>query len=1167
MPQIYDNIERPLLPALHATLNVSYRADFCVGYFNLRGWRAIDQKVEAWTGGADAQCRLLVGMQRADEDELRAAYRFKKEEELIDMKTAVALRRKLAENFRSQLVIGAPTNADEIGLRRLAAQIRNGKLVVKLFLRHPLHAKLYLLFRNDFSTPIISYMGSSNLTFSGLSGQGELNIDVMDQDAAQKLARWFEDRWTDRWCIDISEELAQIIDESWAGERLLPPYYIYLKMAYHLSLDARVGLAEFSIPRDFANILFDYQVAAVKIAARHLNKRGGVLIGDVVGLGKTLMATTLARIFQDDRLWDVLIICPKNLVTMWEGYCEDYRLRAKVLSATQVQTALPELRRYQLVLIDESHNLRNREGKRYRAIQEYIQKNDSRCIMLTATPYNKSYVDLSNQLRLFLPEQTDLGIRPERLLRELGGEVEFNVKYQAPVRSLAAFEISEFPDDWRELMRLFLVRRTRGFIRENYALADGDNGRKCLVLGDGSRAYFPERTPKSIRFPIDETDPNDQYARLYSDDVVEVINTLNLPRYGLGNYASKRPKQPPTADEQKLLDNLSRGGRRLMGFSRTNLFKRLESSGYAFEQSVQRHILRNYIYLYAIENGLPLPIGTQEVEMMGPQLDDSDLDELAGTLFENGDDDENGRAAPPAASLVGQATSPTPASLVGRASSPTAPQAENKGVGQIARPTLSEADYRAQAAAIYALYQTRYQRRFKWIRSNLFGTQLGRDLKSDAQALAGLMERTGRWNPQADTKLQVLCEWLTQTYGSEKVLVFSQFADTVEYLDRELKGRGVDRLQGVTGGTEDPTRYAWRFSPVSNRKREQVAPADELRVLIATDVLSEGQNLQDCHVVINYDLPWAIIRLIQRAGRVDRIGQQAPEIICANFWPADGVERLIRLRERLRSRLLQNAEVVGADESFFEDEAGSQPLADLYNERSGILDDDLDTEVDLVSYAWQIWKNATDANPSLKGAIERLPDVVYSAKAHAAPEPSKPPGVLVFVTTADGTNALAWLDERGNSVTASQYAILRAAECSLDTRAVERADNHHELVQTATELIVSDTRLVGGQLGRPSGARYRTYERISAYLNQLKGTLFESSPQAATLAAALEQIYRYNLRESARDKLNRQLRSNIGDEQLAELVTNLYNEDSLCLVQDEAPDQEPRIVCSLGLVP
>ena len=100
------------------------------------------------------------------------------------------------------------------------------------------------------------------------------------------MARWFEDRWNDRWCIDISEELVQIIEQSWAREELIPPYHIYVKIAYHLSQEARAGLSEFRIPRDFGDKLFDYQTAAVKIAAHHLNKRSGVLIGDVVGLGQ-----------------------------------------------------------------------------------------------------------------------------------------------------------------------------------------------------------------------------------------------------------------------------------------------------------------------------------------------------------------------------------------------------------------------------------------------------------------------------------------------------------------------------------------------------------------------------------------------------------------------------------------------------------------------------------------------------------------------------------------------------------------------------------------------------------------------------------------------------------------------------------------------------------------
>jgi superfamily II DNA/RNA helicase len=123
-------------------------------------------------------------------------------------------------------------------------------------------------------------------------------------------------------------------------------------------------------------------------------------------------------------------------------------------------------------------------------------------------------------------------------------------------------------------------------------------------------------------------------------------------------------------------------------------------------------------------------------------------------------------------------------------------------------------------------------------------------------------------------------------------------------------------MEGVTGDSADPTALAWRFSPVSNNKRDRIKPEDELRVIIATDVLSEGQNLQDAAVVINYDLPWAIIRLIQRVGRVDRIGQKAENILCYSFLPADGVDRIIRLRARVRQRLRENAEVVGTDEAF-----------------------------------------------------------------------------------------------------------------------------------------------------------------------------------------------------------------------------------------------------------
>ena len=1125
MPRIFDNIELPLLPALEASLMVAERADFCVGYFNLRGWRHLAGHVDGWAGGDGQCCRLLVGMHVTPTEELRQALKTTDDGNMLDNQTAIREKRRIAEEFRQQLTLGFPTNEDEAALRRLSAQIRSEKLVVKVYLRHPLHAKLYLLHRQDANNPITGFLGSSNLTLAGLARQGELNVDVLEHDACNKLANWFEDRWQDRWCIDISKELADIIDESWAGERLVPPYHVYLKMAYHLAQEARAGLSEFRIPAIFGETLFDFQVAAVKIAAHHLNKRGGVLIGDVVGLGKSMMATALAKVFEDDYHTETLIICPKNLVSMWEDYVHRYRLLARVLPLSKVISELPEkTRRYRLVLIDESHNLRNREGKRWKVIREYIERNESLTVLLSATPYNKTYLDLSSQLSLFLNPEADIGVRPEKLIADLGGEHEFVRRHQCGVRSLAAFEKSENPDDWRDLMRLYMVRRTRGFIMQHYAEED-ERGR-YLTFSDGRKSYFPKRIPRNLRFKIDDNNPADPYARFYSQPVVSAINALVLPRYGLGNYLASLPHTPPTAQQAKIIEGLSRAGTRLMGFCRTNLFKRLESAGPAFLLSVERHILRNFIVLHALEQGVDIPLGTQGAELLDTRHYDEDPDGLLSD--EEGDDNVVDSTA-------------------------------TNGL-------RTEAAFRNRAARAYEAYSGPLKNRFKWLPASLFIGALAKDLLSDAQSLLQLLDNCGDWNPEDDAKLSALITLINEHHPKEKLLVFTQFADTARYLNAQLHSRGIEGLEQATGQSADPTSLAWRFSPVSNGKRDQVGKADELRVLIATDVLSEGQNLQDAHIIVNYDLPWAIIRLIQRAGRVDRIGQQADTILCYSFVPADGVERLIRLRARVRQRLIENAEVVGSDETFFDDDTDEQLIRDLYTEKNGILDDDGDTEVDLASYAYQIWKDAIDADPALAAKIEAMPNVVYATKAHVGSE-SSPKGVLIYMRTAQGNDALAWMNKSGVAVTQSQLTILRAAACSADTPAQPRQETHHVLTQQGLAHIVEEEKSFGGALGRPSGARFKVFERLKRFREGIgdRRDLFITDDYIRRIDRVLEEIYRYPLYQSATDSLNRQLKAGAGDQQMLELVFALRDDGRLFVIDEQESEREPKLICSMGL--
>jgi len=262
-------------------------------------------------------------------------------------------------------------------------------------------------------------------------------------------------------------------------------------------------------------------------------------------------------------------------------------------------------------------------------------------------------------------------------------------------------------------------------------------------------------------------------------------------------------------------------------------------------------------------------------------------------------------------------------------------------------------------------------------------------------------------------------------------------------------------------------------------------------------------------------------------------------------------------------RLHENAEVVGTDEAFFEDDRNDQAILDLYNEKSDILDGDVDGEVDLASYAYQIWKNAITASPELQKVIPSLQPVIYSAKAIEGGFYDKyPAGVLIYMKTAEGNDALSWIDKEGKSVTESQFAILKAAECDPNTPAIPRDEKHHELVQKGVELIIEEEKSVGGQLGRPSGARFRTYERLKRYAEEIKGTIFESQE----LLKAIDEIYRYPLRQTAIDTLNRQLRSGISDETLAQMVIALREEGRLCIIHEEEQIQEPRIICSMGLV-
>lgn len=1092
------------------------RVDFCVGYFNLRGWEMVVNHIDQIPGDYvyenDRQefrcCRLLIGMHQPDEELVRRLY---SKPQIPDASYVQQCKIEIARNFRKQLLLGNPTKKDEWTLRRLSAQLKDGKVCVKLYVAEPLHAKLYIAHRPDDNIHKISaILGSSNLTYAGLTKQGELDADIENGRDLEALANWFDDRWNDRFCIDITKELIDVIDNSWASENIIPPYYIYLKTAYHLSADARSGIKEFSLPPEFQRELFDFQQTAVKIAARHLNseKRGGAMIGDVVGLGKTITACAIAKIYEMTYASSTLIICPANLQDMWDKYRKRYDLKADIMSIAK-PIDIDNARYYRLIIVDESHNLRNEQGKRYQNIKDLITRQDSKVLLLTATPYNKDFSDLAAQLKLFISEDDDLGIRPEEYIRVLGGDRAFLQKHSETfIRSIKAFEKSDKIDDWQELMKLFLVRRTRTFIKENYAKTDEATGRKYLQFNDGRKNFFPERKPKAIKF---KTSPKDQYSRLYSEEMIAMMEELRLPRYGLSQYEDTTKTANASTVEKHLLDNLSRAGQRMMGFCKSTFFKRIDSSGFSFLLTLYRHILRNAVFIYAIENKLPLPIGDEN------------------NLPEEWTEDEDTNVI-------------------------FAPVEDRNTSGDVDIPTDMKV-YMEKARQYYNFISQKNN--VAWIESTYFKRTLKTHLIQDCNKIIQMILLCGKWDSQTDQKLNELEELINKTHKNDKVLIFTQYSDTAQYIYHQLCKRGFKNINKVTGDSQNPTQIVEHFSPRSNNT--EVSSEKELRVLVATDVLSEGQNLQDAHVIINYDLPWAIIRLIQRAGRVDRIGQEAEEIFCYSFFPADGVEKIIRLRSRLNARINENANIVGSDEVFFE--GNEQNLRDMYNEKSGSLDDEDDNDVDLASQAYQIWKNATDANPKLKQIIPALSNIVYSTKAMAG---LLADGVITYAKTHNDYDVLNWYDSKGQIVSQSQKRILQAMACKADEPALTPLDNHFELVGKSIENMKTETTNVSGILGNRFSTRYRIIDLLEHYYKQ-PATLFFSEDKRQMLKYAIDDIYNYQFLEGTKFILGRMLRTSTNDD-IVESILEMHKNGTLCRIdEDHNKQKDPSIICSMGL--
>lgn len=803
---------------------------------------------------------------------------------------------------------------------------------------------------------------------------------------------------------------------------------------------------------------------------------------------------------------------------MWTDHLSTYHVPGRVVSLSEVHKVLPELRPFKLVLVDESHNMRHTTRRDWKAVREYIADCGADVVLLTATMFNAQHSDISNQLKLKITEDQDLGIRPEELLAKLGdnGEFELAQKTQGRLSSIAAFDQSEEPKDWQRLLGQYLVRRTRKYLKETYGKTDQATGKIYFEFNDGTRFSFPERKAVPLEYIGGPNDPGDQLASI---DNFDALTTMKYARYQPGRYLHDHAVHVNEV-EKGLLEDMRRG-KSTSGFIRTTVLKRLASSPMAFFITLEKMLLRAQVLKYAIDAQISLPIGT--LDDRAYEAGETDLDIESDTDISDHHE-----------------TTPIPASW--------------------ARHYSSE-KWDALAKVNYEKLVNEKPRGLRWANPEWFDLQtFKKDLNEDIKTLQGFVDDFGGWKPEDDSKLKALADRINALADGQKLLVFSEYKDTIDYVHEHLTimcpGIEIGKVSGSS--SDDPTEMARRFSPVSNADLGGLPTSKkELQVLLATDVLSEGQNLQDSALVLNWDLPWTIIKIIQRAGRVDRIGQKAETIEVLSFMPHEGVDDRIRLIRRLASRLKTNQDIFGGGEDFFKLDLDDENFDIMGLYTGGAALDGDEGEVDYGSYALGIWDGATQAE---RDKALKLPIGISTTKTRSADGPITLVHTKVVQKDSNPIDLIAKLNLDGSITTVTQLDALKLT-ASAPEEAPESANPNHlnnvrHIIDEAIKPQATQTRVIFNH-----GIRRAIYNFLTGFV-ETNNVDVQMHTQIDDLLKNLVKAPLFREAEaSAREALRSRHRK--GDLYAVEAIMSLYI-DSELLDQSTLETPELEVTLSFG---
>lgn len=863
---------KTLLDRFNVLIKDTRLFDVLVGYFYTSGFYSLYRSLEN-----TEKIRILIGI-RANPQTIQLLKEARSQSKPLFHPSHVEVKQILEEDIVKEMEESEDAPNVEEGVYKFIEWLRSGKIEIKAYPTENIHAKLYIMtFREKDRDVGRVITGSSNFTEAGLKENLEFNVELKNRADYEFAKEKFEELWRD--AVDVKDKYIESIrTRTWLNDTI-SPYELYLKFLYEYFKDDLARTEELSYiytPSGFKKL--EYQEQAVFNAKKILDEYGGVFISDVVGLGKTYVAAMLCHQLDGRNL----VIAPPVLLEKkntgsWPNVFEDFGVRqTRFESIGKLDDLLLEgTEKYKNVIIDEAHRFRTETTISYEKLAQICR--GKRVILVTATPYNNSPKDILSQIKLFqkarkstIPNLSDLETffsSLDRKLKNLDRQRDYS-EYLRVVKENAK-EIRE------KVLKYLMVRRTRSEIVRYFA--------KDL---EKQKLRFPEvADPEPIFYQLNEIE-----NKIFNKTIELVTRHFTYSRYTPMLYYKGVVTQP----EELAQKNMGK-------FMKILLVKRLESSFYAFRNTIRRFINSYEHFLKEFEKG-NVYVSKKYINKIFELLENDDEEAIQRLIEE-------------------------------------------------------------EKAEVYSAKD--FQDEFK------------ADLEKDLKVLREIEQMWAQ--VKRDPKLLTFKDLLSSNkiLKNQKLVVFTESKETAEYLARNLESIAPGQVLHFTGGSS----AAVREKVIENFDARARFPKDDYRILITTEVLSEGVNLHRSNVVVNYDIPWNPTRLMQRVGRINRVDTEFDKIYSFTFFPTEQSNDEIKLKEAAEAKIHAFMTLLGEDARILTEgePIGSHELFNRLISKRTITGEDEEEESEL-KYL-NIIKEIRDKNPDLFEKIKRLPKKARTARA------------------------------------------------------------------------------------------------------------------------------------------------------------------------------------------